>query len=103
MRHGGNPLAVTESVKKKIQELQPGLPEGVHIIPAYDRVSRQAKPASHRQVKTSHFEKGNIRPTGLLAAVPQKEACDGECAQDGARRLDFIVTCATLVAAADRS
>jgi Cu(I)/Ag(I) efflux system membrane protein CusA/SilA len=37
MRHGENPLAVTERVKQKIQELQPGLPEGVHIVPAYDR------------------------------------------------------------------
>ncbi|HZZ81393.1 MAG TPA: efflux RND transporter permease subunit [Gemmataceae bacterium] len=37
MRHGGNPLAVTERVKEKIQELQPGLPEGVHIVAAYDR------------------------------------------------------------------
>src|SRR5579872_1542456 len=37
MRYQQNPLAVTESVKKKIQELQPGLPEGVHIVPAYDR------------------------------------------------------------------
>lgn len=37
MRHGENPLAVTERVKEKIQELQPGLPEGVHIVPAYDR------------------------------------------------------------------
>lgn len=37
MRHGQNPLAVTENVKQKIQELQPGLPEGVHIVPAYDR------------------------------------------------------------------
>ena len=37
MRYGENPLAVTERVKDKIQELQPGLPEGVHIVPAYDR------------------------------------------------------------------
>ena len=37
MRHGENPLAVTERVKEKIQELQPGLPPGVHIVPAYDR------------------------------------------------------------------
>jgi Cu(I)/Ag(I) efflux system membrane protein CusA/SilA len=37
MRHGENPLAVTERVKKKIQELQPGLPPGVRIVPAYDR------------------------------------------------------------------
>jgi copper/silver efflux system protein len=37
MRHGENPLAVTERVKKKIQELQPGLPQGVRIVSAYDR------------------------------------------------------------------
>ena len=37
MRHGGNPLEVTQRVKEKIQELQSGLPQGVHIIPAYDR------------------------------------------------------------------
>src|SRR5205814_2705308 len=37
MRHQENPLKVTERIKAKIQELQPGLPEGVHIIPAYDR------------------------------------------------------------------
>ena len=37
MRHGENPLAVTQNVKEKIQELQPGLPKGVRIVPAYDR------------------------------------------------------------------
>jgi copper/silver efflux system protein len=37
MRHGQNPLAVTERVKEKIQELQPALPPGVRIVPAYDR------------------------------------------------------------------
>ena len=37
MRFGENPLAVTKRVKEKIQELQPGLPKGVRIIPAYDR------------------------------------------------------------------
>ncbi len=37
MRHGENPLTVTQAVKAKILELQPGLPPGVHIIPAYDR------------------------------------------------------------------
>jgi Cu(I)/Ag(I) efflux system membrane protein CusA/SilA len=37
MRYGENPLAVTERIKQKIQELQPGLPAGVHIVPAYDR------------------------------------------------------------------
>src|SRR5438309_1741351 len=37
MRFGENPLAVTQRVKEKIQELQPGLPDGVRIVPAYDR------------------------------------------------------------------
>jgi len=37
MRHGENPLAVTERVKEKIQELQPALPAGVRIVAAYDR------------------------------------------------------------------
>lgn len=37
MRHGENPLDVTERVKDKIQEIQAGLPEGVHIVSAYDR------------------------------------------------------------------
>ncbi|HXG12011.1 MAG TPA: efflux RND transporter permease subunit [Gemmataceae bacterium] len=37
MRYGENPLAVTQRIKDKIQELQPGLPEGVRIVPAYDR------------------------------------------------------------------
>ena len=39
MRHGGNPLAVTQRIKEKIQELQPALPTGVRIIPAYDRTA----------------------------------------------------------------
>jgi Cu(I)/Ag(I) efflux system membrane protein CusA/SilA len=37
MRHGENPLQVTKRIKAKIQELQPGLPEGVRIVPFYDR------------------------------------------------------------------
>lgn len=37
MRHGENPLKVTEAVKAKIREIQPGLPEGVQVVPAYDR------------------------------------------------------------------
>ncbi len=39
MRYGENPLAVTQRVKDKIQELQPGLPKGVRIVPAYDRTN----------------------------------------------------------------
>src|SRR5438309_511952 len=37
MRYGENPLAVTERVKEKIQQLQSALPTGVRIVPAYDR------------------------------------------------------------------
>jgi Cu(I)/Ag(I) efflux system membrane protein CusA/SilA len=37
MRHGENPLEVTGRIKEKIEQLQPGLPEGVRIVPFYDR------------------------------------------------------------------
>ncbi len=37
MRHGENALQVIERVKRKIQEIEPGLPEGVKIVTAYDR------------------------------------------------------------------
>jgi Cu/Ag efflux pump CusA len=37
MRYGENPLSVTQRVKEKIQELQPGLEKGIRIVPAYDR------------------------------------------------------------------
>jgi Cu(I)/Ag(I) efflux system membrane protein CusA/SilA len=37
MRYGENPLKVIEGVKKKIEEIKPGLPPGVRIVPFYDR------------------------------------------------------------------
>ena len=37
MRYSENPLEVTRRIKKKIEELQPGLPPGVRIVPFYDR------------------------------------------------------------------
>ncbi len=37
MRFGENALHVIERVKAKIEEIRPGLPEGVKIIPTYDR------------------------------------------------------------------
>lgn len=37
MRLGENALATIERVKKKLDELKAGLPEGVEIIPVYDR------------------------------------------------------------------
>ena len=63
-------------------------------------VNQHPNPASDRQVKTSHFERGRIRRTALLAAQPRKGADDGECSQRGACRVDTFVICARLVAAA---
>ncbi len=37
MRYGENALAVIGRVKERIQEIQPGLPQGVEIVPVYDR------------------------------------------------------------------
>jgi Cu(I)/Ag(I) efflux system membrane protein CusA/SilA len=36
-RHGENALKVIEGVKQRIEELKPGLPEGVEIVAVYDR------------------------------------------------------------------
>jgi Cu(I)/Ag(I) efflux system membrane protein CusA/SilA len=37
MRYGENALNVIEAVKKKIEEIKSSLPEGVRIVPTYDR------------------------------------------------------------------
>ncbi len=37
MRFGENPLVVTDRIKAKIEQLQSGLPNGVRIVPFYDR------------------------------------------------------------------
>ncbi|MBI5095587.1 MAG: efflux RND transporter permease subunit [Candidatus Hydrogenedentes bacterium] len=37
MRYGENPLEITKRIKAKIRDLQKGLPEGVRIVPFYDR------------------------------------------------------------------
>lgn len=37
MRHGENALKTIENVKKKLEELKRGLPEGVEIVSVYDR------------------------------------------------------------------
>jgi Cu(I)/Ag(I) efflux system membrane protein CusA/SilA len=37
MRSGQNALAVIEAVKRRLDELRSGLPEGVEIVPSYDR------------------------------------------------------------------
>jgi len=37
MRYGQNALTTIKAVRKKLAELKPGLPEGVEIVPTYDR------------------------------------------------------------------
>jgi len=37
MRYGENALAVIERVKERLREIQPGLPQGVQVLPVYDR------------------------------------------------------------------
>ena len=39
MRYGENALKVIEKVKQKIEDIKPSLPEGVEIVPVYDRGS----------------------------------------------------------------
>jgi Cu(I)/Ag(I) efflux system membrane protein CusA/SilA len=37
MRYGENALNVIDGIKKKIEEIKPSLPDGVQIVPTYDR------------------------------------------------------------------
>src|SRR5207253_8864239 len=37
MRYGENALRVIDGIKRKIEEIKPSLPEGVRIVPTYDR------------------------------------------------------------------
>ncbi len=55
MRFGENPLAVTERVKQRIEQLQAGLPAGVRIVPFYDR-TRLIEGAIHTLVGTLREE-----------------------------------------------
>ncbi len=47
MRHGQNALEITQRIKDKIASLGPGLPEGVRIVPFYDR-----SPLIHKALET---------------------------------------------------
>ena len=47
MRYGENPLEVTRRLEDKITTLQAGLPEGVRIVPFYDR-----RPLIHKAIET---------------------------------------------------
>lgn len=37
MRYGENALTVIDGIKKKLEEIKPSLPEGVHVVTTYDR------------------------------------------------------------------
>ena len=37
MRFGENPKQVIQNIKKRIEDVQKGLPQGVHLVPFYDR------------------------------------------------------------------
>jgi copper/silver efflux system protein len=61
MRYGENPLEVTERIKAKIQQLQAGLPEGVRIVPFYDRTSLIER--------AIHTVTGTLREEMIVASV----------------------------------
>ncbi|MDW7772601.1 MAG: CusA/CzcA family heavy metal efflux RND transporter [Desulfobulbaceae bacterium] len=56
MRYGENAREVIERVKNKLEELKSGLPEGVEIVPTYDRsglIDRAVKNLEHKLIEES--------------------------------------------------
>ena len=54
MRYGENALEVIRKVKEKLEELKPGLPEGVEIVPTYDRsalIKRSVRTLSEKLIE----------------------------------------------------
>lgn len=51
MRYGDNALEVIDRVKKKIEALKPGLPEGVTVVTNYDRSTLILRAVDHLQGK----------------------------------------------------
>jgi Cu(I)/Ag(I) efflux system membrane protein CusA/SilA len=51
MRFGENALKTIDNVKRKLEELKPGLPEGVEIVPVYDRSGLIKRATSNLQEK----------------------------------------------------
>ena len=83
MRHGENPLAVTERVKEKIHELQPGLPDGVHIVPAYDRTR-----LIHGAIHTLH--RSDVARNGDRVA---RDSADPDARSQRVRHLRHAAAC----------
>ncbi|WP_207063949.1 efflux RND transporter permease subunit [Motiliproteus sp. SC1-56] len=56
MRYGENAQATIQAVKAKLEQLKPGLPEGVEIIPVYDRsdlIDRAVKNLAEKLIEES--------------------------------------------------
>ncbi|HEX8521529.1 MAG TPA: efflux RND transporter permease subunit, partial [Tepidisphaeraceae bacterium] len=61
MRIGENPLQVTQAIKERIREIQPGLPAGVRIVPFYDRT---------RLIESAiHTVTGTLREEMIIASI----------------------------------
>ncbi|MDA1051259.1 MAG: efflux RND transporter permease subunit [Planctomycetota bacterium] len=61
MRYGENPLEVTNRIKKKIEQLQAGLPEGVRIVPFYER--------THLIERAIHTVTSTLREEMIVASL----------------------------------
>jgi Cu(I)/Ag(I) efflux system membrane protein CusA/SilA len=54
MRYGANAMQVIEAVKQKLKELKPSLPQGVEIVPTYDRselIQRAVDTLDHKLIE----------------------------------------------------
>jgi Cu/Ag efflux pump CusA len=61
MRLGQNPLEITKAVKQKIREMQSGLPEGVRVVPFYDRT---------RLIESAiHTVTGTLKEEMIIASI----------------------------------
>ncbi|HEX2972752.1 MAG TPA: efflux RND transporter permease subunit, partial [Tepidisphaeraceae bacterium] len=61
MRYGENPLEVTKLIKQKIRELQAGLPDGVRVVPFYDRT---------RLIESAiHTVTGTLKEEMIIASI----------------------------------
>ena len=61
MRYGENPLQVTNRIKKKIEQLQAGLPAGVRIVPFYER--------THLIERAIHTVTSTLREEMIIASL----------------------------------
>ena len=71
MRYGVSALEVIDAVKKKIEEIKPGLPEGVSIVPFYDRtelINRTADTLKYALDRRVHSR--DTRQPAIPCALP---------------------------------